>query len=29
MIVRLCVKTNKKNQEEFVVYVDLVFVLII
>ena len=29
MIDRLCGKTNKKNCEEFVVYVDFVFVLII
>ena len=29
MIDRLCGKTNKGNEEEFVVYVDFVFVLII
>ena len=29
MIERLCDKTNNKNREEFVVYVDFVFVLII
>ena len=29
MIDRLCGKTSKKNLEEFVVYVDFVFVLII
>ena len=29
MIDRLCGKTNKGNEEEFVVYVDFVFILII